>query len=411
MTGLFPDLPDDPVLRGEHVAFTGKLSSLSRRDAKRLVTRLGGVPMDEVSSRTTMLVVGAEGFPAASERREGAGERTADAHVAGVARQSSEHGGEPSRADAVREAGTRPCEGASNKLRKAEQLNRLQHARIKIVAEDQFCDLVGLPSSAALKQQFYALRDVLVLYPALREDHLRYLQKWKLLQPVIRTNADRFFTFQDLLLIRHVNGELERGIPLRSVLRAMQAARDGQLALDFRLDATPARVLALPDRQPARRVPAIAEEVSAEEYFRIGSELDDGEPGRQEAAARAYARALEIDPTLVPAIINLANIHYARDELVEAEALYERSIELEADHFEAFFNLGNVHHDLGRLPEAEACYRRALELNDSYADAHFYLAVTLEKQGRSQEAKPHWRAYPRLAPDGDWVELAREFAD
>jgi hypothetical protein len=35
----------------------------------------------------------------------------------------------------------------------------------------------------------------------------------------------------------------------------------------------------------------------------------------------------------------------------------------------------------------------------------------LEKLGRSGEARPHWLAYQRLAPQGEWVELAREFSD
>ena len=95
------------------------------------------------------------------------------------------------------------------------------------------------------------------------------------------------------------------------------------------------------------------------------------------------ARALELDPYLVPALINLANIHYSRDELVEAQALYERAIGLESDFFEAHFNLGNIYHDLGRFAEAQDCYREALRLNPFYADAHFYLAVTLEKMGLS----------------------------
>ena len=53
-----------------------------------------------------------------------------------------------------------------------------------------------------------------------------------------------------------------------------------------------------------------------------------------ESAAAAYRKALIIDPDLVPAIVNLANIHYARDELIEAQALYERAIGLESDFFE-----------------------------------------------------------------------------
>ena len=70
-----------------------------------------------------------------------------------------------------------------------------------------------------------------------------------------------------------------------------------------------------------------------------------------------------IDPDLVPAIVNLANIHYARDELIEAQALYERAIGLDPDCFEAHFNLGNIHHDLGRYEDALVCYRDAVALN------------------------------------------------
>jgi tetratricopeptide (TPR) repeat protein len=120
---------------------------------------------------------------------------------------------------------------------------------------------------------------------------------------------------------------------------------------------------------------------------------------------------LIVDPDLVPAIVNLANIHYARDALIEAQALYERALNLEPDCFEGHFNLGNILHDLGRFDRALACYREAVALNPSYPDAHFYLAVTLEKTGHSAEARPHWKAYQELAPHGEWSELAREFTE
>ena len=83
-----------------------------------------------------------------------------------------------------------------------------------------------------------------------------------------------------------------------------------------------------------------------------------------------------LDPSLVPALVNLANLHYARDELIEAQALYERAIHLEPDCFEAYFNLGNIQHDLGRFGDACDCDQLALRLNTNYADPHFYLAVT-----------------------------------
>ena len=98
-----------------------------------------------------------------------------------------------------------------------------------------------------------------------------------------------------------------------------------------------------------------------------------------------------------------------RDQHIEAMALYERALSLDPDCFEAHFNLGNVHHDLSRFEDALASYREAVSLNPSYPEAHFYLAVTLEKMGRSPEARPHWRLYRELAPQGEWVELAKEF--
>jgi tetratricopeptide (TPR) repeat protein len=150
---------------------------------------------------------------------------------------------------------------------------------------------------------------------------------------------------------------------------------------------------------------------TAEQYFTVASQADDGDPENFDRVVGGYRRALEIDPYMVPALINLANVHYARDEIAEAQALYERAIALEPDVFEAHFNLGNIFHDLALYTEAQRCYRAALKLNPGYADAHFYLAVTLEKAGQSAEARPHWKAYQQLAPHGEWVSLAKEFSD
>lgn len=266
----------------------------------------------------------------------------------------------------------------------------------------------------------YLLHDVLAHYPGVREEHLRNLQKLGLIGPSIGAGADRRVSFGDLAVIRQLYKALQEGVPFRAVLRSMLASREGQLALDFRLEAQPATVVTLPAAGHARgrwtqlthagttsRTP----DGQAEEYFHLASTLDDGTAANLSKAALAYRRALEIDPSLVPALINLANIHYASDRLIEALALYDRAIRLEPDVFEGHFNLGNIHHDLGRFDEAEACYRKALELNPAYPEAHLYLAVALEKAGRSDAARPHWKAYLSLAPNGEWVELAREFSE
>ena len=242
------------------------------------------------------------------------------------------------------------------------------------------------------------------------------MQKWGVIRSSHRAHGDTFFAFPDIAVIRQADSELAEGASFRAVLRNLLASREGQLTFDFRLEAMPAKVLQLQRRDPPplaalMGAPPARPLSAAEQYFSIGSSLDNADPKQADEAAMAYRHALEIDPYLVPALINLANIHYARHQVAEAQALYERAIGLEPDVFEAHFNLGNIFHDLGRYGRAQVCYREALRLNPSYAEAHFYLAVTLEKNGQSSEARPHWRAYIRLAPDGEWVNLAREFLE
>ena len=242
------------------------------------------------------------------------------------------------------------------------------------------------------------------------------MQKWGLIQPCHRSHGEVFYAFGDLATIRQADADLAEGASFRAVLRNLLASRHGQLAFDFRLEARPAKILQLerPEPPPLAALmgfPPIDESVAAEQQFVAASLLDDGDPAHFDAALEAYRRTLEIDPYLVPALINLANIHYARNELAEAQALYERAIALEPDVFESHFNLGNIFHDLGHFARAQACYRQALRINPNYPDAHFYLAVSLEKSGLSHEARRHWRAYQELSPNGEWVELAREFCE
>jgi tetratricopeptide (TPR) repeat protein len=351
--------PERP-LAGERVAITGKMVTLSRRDIRAIVERLGGEVIDDGAPGATV-VVGDYGPLQASD----------------------EHG-------------------------------------IRCLNEAVLCELAGLPSSDALRAQFKTSRDIRGMYPAIRDEHLRFFEKWGLVHPV----AGRFYGFTDLQVIRQAAAELAGGTPLQAVVRSLSSTREGgQMMLDFQSQprrrehpTQQARVVTLARRTepPPALFPVSApmpgnDEALAARYFMEGARLDDGTEENQDAAISSYRRALIVDPDLVPALVNLANIHYARDSHIEAMALYERALTLEPDCFEAHFNLGNVHHDLGRFEDALVAYREAVALNPGYPEAHFYLAVTLEKMGRSPDAKPHWKLYRELAPEGEWAELAKEF--
>ncbi len=344
---------DRPFL-GQQVALVGRLSVLSRRDVRSLVERLGGTFCADLTPGTDTVVAGeAAALPA---------------HVT------------------------------------------------RVVGEADLCREAGLPDLETLRDRYYSARDLRGMYPVLTDEHLRYFQKWGLVRPVVGR-----YWFTDLHVIRQAAAEIEHGVALPGLLRALSAAAQGQLVLDFQphTERSPARVVSLPARPATDTLfggdrtmaVAAANRALATKYFLEGAELDDGPDRDLDDAAAAYRRAALFDPQLVPAIVNLANIHYERDELVEAEALYEKAIRLDADCFEAYFNLGNIHHDLGRYDDAVSAYLEALAVNPGYPEAHFYLAVTLEKLGRSAEARPHWREYRILAPDGEFADLAREFSD
>lgn len=357
-------LPLDRPFNAEHVSVLGKGGVLSRKDLRSVIERLGGFCAFTLTPSTTIVVTTGGPLP-------------------------------------------------------GEWPPRVR----RVLTEDELCRAAGLPDLETLRAQYYSSRDLQGMYPGLRDDHLRYLEKWGL----IRAVAGRY-SFTDLHVVKAAAADLERGVSLNAILRAMVAERAGQLTFDFqppRMDSPRARVVSLPEKRregsmtmlPSGRMTERAEELQqanyalAAKYFLEGAELDDGDDRNLEGAAACYRRALLFDAMLVPALVNLANIHYERDELVEADAIYEKAIRIDPECFEAYFNLGNIHHDLARYPDAVVAYREALAINPMYPEAHFYLAVTLEKLGRSAEAKPHWQQYRELDPDGEFGELAKEFSD
>ena len=172
------------------------------------------------------------------------------------------------------------------------------------------------------------------------------------------------YAFADLAVIRQADAELAEGASFRAVLRNLLASRVGQLAFDFRIEAEPAKVLQLKRPEP----PPLAALMDASPRTRtvvrralLRRRVDARRRRPADTSTRRWSRTAARSrsiPYLVPALINLANIHYARDEIAEAQALYERAIALEPDVFEAHFNLGNIFHDLGRYAEAQALLPR-----------------------------------------------------
>jgi hypothetical protein len=124
------------------------------------------------------------------------------------------------------------------------------------------------------------------------------------------------YSFADLHVVREVVAELEHGASLPAVLRALDAERQGQLALDFQpacvADRAPAKVVSLRAQEPLAPTPptapatraqdlVAASQAMAAKYFSGGRRAGRGrEPGPRGRGGRLSARAALFDPHLVP---------------------------------------------------------------------------------------------------------------
>ena len=135
------------------------------------------------------------------------------------------------------------------------------------------------------------------------------------------------------------------------------------------------------------------EEDNAEEWFDRGAELELDDPA---AAEDAYRQALEIDPTMVDARLNLGRLLHEAGRTVEAEGHYRSALETRPDDPTALFNLGVALQDLGRPAEAAEIYEKVLEIDPALADAHYNLAVVYEELGRKKAAFRHLKSYKLL---------------
>lgn len=153
-------------------------------------------------------------------------------------------------------------------------------------------------------------------------------------------------------------------------------------------------------RQIARKIPRGSrpkpepKEAGAEDLYESGVDLELA--GRNSEALDAYRAAIEKDPALVGARINLGRLLHAANELEQAESHYRTALEHDPDSALAAFNLGVALEDQGRTDAAIEAYRRSLSIDKDYVDAHFNLSRLLEQRGDKQSALQHLSRFKRL---------------
>ena len=379
------------VLKGERVAFTGRLASMSRREAGELVTICGGRLSASMNRGTTLLVIGMDGWPLLRDGR------------------------------------------LSNKLQKAELLQKgTGKRRLRVCSEEQFLERVGRKRPDAETEKPMDAVQVSALVGVAPET----LHRWELLG-LVRSHAGRY-DFRDLVSLQTIAALVSQGAnpstinqSVRSLARVLPgtdrplaqlkllAHQDslvaevngslmspgGQLLMRFEPDREDDDIAQAPPTLALSLVEMNARGRTAEEWFDIGCCLEDD--GEWAEAERAYREALARLPTLAEAHFNLANVLRATNRAEAAEERYRVALEHDATMAEAWFNLADVLDESDRTDEAIGCLRAALRCDPQYADAHYNLAVCCEKSGLMDEAREHWREYVRLDPTSEWAAFAR----
>lgn len=456
--------PDQPVLANsslplaaETVAFTGTLASMVHREAARLVEQYGGRPTQSVSSATTMLVVGEEGWPLESD-------------------------GE-----------------TSQKLQQALQLHA-NGSGPRIVAESDWLHLLGLNEQREEIQRAYTP----AMLSRMLDVPVRLIRRWArlgLIRPVRRVCRLPYFDYREVSSARRLAALLDEGVSAEKIERSLGELgqtlqgtdrslaqlnllvqdekillrdskgvlnpRTGQRLLDFdgpeelRLLTTdgeltePLTGTVLPnsrnsgiDFQNGFSIPTTDEDElvsfsitearlrqgdrrmsdwNADEWFHEGCRL--AEEAEFESAVNAFRNSMSLlvseqallrepEPYAVherpgvfpdPADVNfhLADALYRASRTEAAIERYHCAIEFAPDFIEAWTQLGCLQTELQNYQSAEESLLTAISIHPGNPDALLHYAQLLDHTQRNEEALAYWQQYLEYDSRGPWADHAR----
>jgi tetratricopeptide (TPR) repeat protein len=253
----------------------------------------------------------------------------------------------------------------------------------------------------------------------LPDSRIRSFVRAGFLAPAKNKTGTLQFTFRDLLFLKTAKNllasrvpskrivtilsSLKRQLPDEQHLSSLKIYADGRRVVVwdgkaqwqpdsgqflFNFDARSVmRTLKLPRPKPAKA------NFNARDWFSLAIEF---EKTSAEEAQRAYEKALELDPTMSDAHMNLGKLHHDAGMLKKCETHYQAAIKHAPDEAAPYYNLGVLLEDLKRPREAVVFYREALKRDPAFADAHYNIGLLLESLEKRKEAFTHLRAAHKL---------------
>ena len=404
-------------LSDKEVAFSGRLASMSRREATQRVRDAGGRPVRSLSDQTAYLVVGQHSSPFSDDAPQAPLARARELQAAG---------------SALRVLSEAEFLGLLDLREKVDELSRLftsaQVARITGVTAAAIRAWVraGLLRPARLKKRlaWFDFKEIVMVRalrllsaegatPARISRSLSELASWLPDAPDILSRLEEPGSGRSLR-VRLPGGSL--------------AESSGQLVFDFTEPQPDRPQTGQPRILPLTQQPEIddsdsgpqpvpdsggrdlillpsAQSIAAEEWFERGLQAEA--ESDLTAAIAAYEQALTVGGPDAEVAFNLGNVLYATGRFGDAAARYLAAVEIEPDYVEAWNNLGIALTDAGKLQEAITVFKTALTKESDYADVHSNMAEVYATQGKLSLARHHWRAYLIADPHSSWAQHVR----
>jgi tetratricopeptide (TPR) repeat protein len=113
--------------------------------------------------------------------------------------------------------------------------------------------------------------------------------------------------------------------------------------------------------------------------------------GRIEESIAEHERALEVNPQLTQAHINLIQLYGRTGRFEKAEKHYRDVVAINPNLADSHYNYGVMLAGQERYAEAAQAFYRSLQIDQFNAEAHHNYAAMIEREGRLDEAAEHFR--------------------
>ena len=91
--------------------------------------------------------------------------------------------------------------------------------------------------------------------------------------------------------------------------------------------------------------------------------------GKPDEAVAATERAVDLNPSYAPALVQLAHLYQQTDRHQDALVRLEQALSLGVRYADVYYMLGNLYRRSGRLKSARRAYEQALKVNEGYEAA------------------------------------------